>query len=99
MRIELGNNYFIVVDPLNCTLKQYYTSKNKEGVEVQREKTHGYYSSVESAIKKYLELNQIDNMTGMVMDLDEYLKMIESVNMQAVKAIQSLLGGEENECK
>ena len=76
MKILLGNGYFVEIDSLNYTLKQKYTGKNKQGEEKEYEKTHGYFSNLESAIERYLKLNQNDLMADCSVKMHQYLELL-----------------------
>lgn len=89
--IELKNGYYISIDTMCYTLKQKYTGKNKSGEEKKAERTIGYYSSMEGAVRKYIELCQIDVLDGERVSIEEYVKTIEQVNEIAVQGLRDVL--------
>lgn len=74
MIIKLKHNFFVEVDEKNFTLKSEYISKKTKKKETR---THGYYSSLESAIKNYIKLVALDD--DHTYELTELLKKIEEV--------------------
>ena len=97
--IELTNGYYIEVDDMCATMKQWYKGKTKDGKERDAEKICGYYSNVPHALKHFVRLNQIDSISDFRGDLDSYVKTIEEINNKAVKAIESVMEGTKgNEC-
>ena len=97
-RIDLGSNgYFIESDQLNHTLKQTYTYKNKGGDEKETERVCGYYGSFEHAVWGFLKRSQLDDMDGLSLNLDEFVKSIEESNKAAVSAFKALLEGAKHE--
>jgi len=95
MIIKLSNGYYIEIDNLNHTLKQNYIGTTKDGEKKEYEKTIGYFSNLDNALKRYLIHNQTDFMADSSMSLDEYLEFVEEANKQAIKEIKSLLEGGE----
>ena len=93
VEIELQDGYFIEVDPLNCTLRQKYSGKTKDGEEKESVRTPGYYGSIRQAVDRYIILSQLDFMDGMSIDLKEYVDLIERLNKSAVQRIESAIGG------
>lgn len=91
MKILLGNGYFVEIDNLNHTLKQNKCGKDKQGNEKEYEKTHGYFSNLESAIERYLFLNQIDFMTDCSIKMNQYLELVRVANENAVKAVKAIV--------
>ena len=91
--IELDGKCFIEIDDMNHTLKQRYTGEKKDGTRYQAEKVCGYYGNLEGAIDKCIKLNQIDSMAGTSVDLRGYVSLVYEANMQAVKAIKSIVEG------
>lgn len=91
MKILLGNGYFVEIDSMNHTLKQGYIGTDKQGKEKEYEKTHGYFSSLESAIERYLFLNQIDSMADLSVDMKHYLELVRVANENAVQAFKEVM--------
>lgn len=100
MQINLNNEYYIEIDEFNHTLKKRYTGKTKDGVEKETEKVIGYYGNLKSAVEGFIKRNQLDSMAYTSLNMREYVKMVEEVNKEAVRAIMSVLEqgtkGEEN---
>ena len=93
MQINLTNGYFVVTDPMNHTLKKKYTVvSKKDGSQKEVEKVCGYFSNLESAVKKFLELNQIDLLSDTAVDFMGYLDSIQTINERAVQAIKRVVG-------
>lgn len=90
MKILLGNGYFVEIDSMNHTLKQKYMGADKQGAEKEYEKTHGYFSNLESAVERYLFLNQIDSMADSSIEMKEYLELVRVANENAVKAFKEV---------
>lgn len=90
MKILLGNGYFVEIDKLNHTLKKKCKGTGKDGKEKEHEKTHGYFSNLESAIERYLKLNQIDLMAESSLEMRRYVEVIDEINRSAVKAFKAI---------
>lgn len=85
--IELKNGYYIEINRLNYTLKQYYPTKdNKMSI-----RTCGHFSKMETACGKYIELIQHNVMDGESLSMQEYVKTIEQVNKIAVQGLEEVL--------
>lgn len=91
--IELKNGYYIEIDERNYTLRQRFTGKTKSGEEKESIRTHGYYGKIEQAIRRYIELCQMDVMDGERLSLEEYVKNIDQVNKIAVSGLYEVLRG------
>ena len=91
MKILLGNGYFVEIDSMNHTLKQKYMGTDKQGVEKEYEKVHGYFSNLESAIERYLLLNQSDLNNDSSVEMREYLELVRVANENAVKACEAIV--------
>jgi hypothetical protein len=73
--IKLKHDFFIEVEDKNFTLKR--AQANKKGILVA--KTHGYFSTFESAIKNYIKLATLDATDGEIIELHELLEKIKAV--------------------
>lgn len=84
MTIKLKHDYFIEVDEKNFTLKSEYTNQ-KTGEQATR--THGYFSSLESAVKKYINLAVYgdDDYITELNDIVEKTKAVCEETLQAIK--------------
>ena len=89
--ITLKNGYYIEIDPLNYTLRQKYIGKTKSGEKKEAFRTFGYFGNMESAIRKYLELSQLDVLDGERLTLEEYVDSIQKINAIALQGIQEEL--------
>lgn len=89
--ITLKNGYYIEIDPLNYTLRQKYTGETKLGEKKEAFRTFGYFGNMESAIRKYLELSQLDVLDGERLTLEEYVDSIQKINAIALQGIQEEL--------
>lgn len=89
--ITLENGYYIEIDPLNYTLRQKYTGKTKSGEKKEAFRTLGHFGNIESAIRKYLELTQMDVLDGERLTLEEYVDSIQKINAIALHGIQEEL--------
>lgn len=95
MRIELTNGYFVDVDPMNYTLKKHTVVKKKDDSMAEGEKVCGYFSNLENAVKKFLQLNQIDLLSDTAVSLQGYLASVETINQMAVQAIKNFVEGQD----
>ena len=89
--ITLKNGYYIEIDPLNYTLRQKYTGETKSGENKGAFRTFGYFGDIESAIRKYIELSQMDVLDGERLTLEEYVDSIQKTNAIALQGIQEEL--------
>ena len=92
MQIELGHGFFIdVEDGYNYTLKQRVTvtgenargkKPKEENIGQEREKQHGYFTSIESALKKAvtLGLTECDEMKEAKRLIRDFNEAINSAN-------------------
>ncbi len=95
MRIELTNGYFVEVDPMNHTLKKKHIAvSKKDGSKKEVEKVCGYFSNLENAVKKFLQLNQIDLLSDTAVSLQGYLASVETINQMAVQTIKRIVEGQ-----
>lgn len=89
--ITLKNGYYIEVDPLNYTLRQKYTGETRSGEKRDAFRTLGHFGNMESAIRKYIELSQMDVLDGEMLTLEEYVDSIQKINAIALQGIQEEL--------
>lgn len=89
--ITLKKGYYIEIDPLNYTLRQKYTGETKSGEEKEAFRTLGHFGNIESAIRKYFELSQLDVLDGERLTLEEYVDSIQKINAIALQGIQEEL--------
>lgn len=93
MQINLANGFYIDVDPLNYTLKEKYIGESKKtGEKVPGERVHGYFSTLDKAVEKFLFLNQLSCEPHMSMEMRQYVDFVMNANTQAVRAIKSVVG-------
>lgn len=89
--ITLKNGYYIEIDPLNYTLRQKYTGETKSGEKRDAFRTLGHFGNMESAIRKYIELSQMDVLDGEMLTLEGYVDSIKKINAIALQGIQEEL--------
>lgn len=89
--ITLKNGYYIEIDPLNYTLRQKYTGETKSGEKRDAFRTLGHFGNIESVIRKYIELAQMDILDGERLTLEEYVDSIQKINVIALQGIQEEL--------
>ena len=89
--ITLKNGYYIEIDPLNYTLRQKYTGETKSGQKKDAFRTLGHFGNMESTIRKYIELSQMDVLDGERLTLEEYVESIQKINAIALQGIQEEL--------
>ena len=89
--ITLENGYYIEIDPLNYTLRQKYTGETKSGEKKEAFRTLGHFGNAESAIRRYLEISQLDVLDGERLTLEEYVDSIQKINAIALQGIQEEL--------
>ena len=89
--INLKNGYYIEIDPLDYTLRQKYTGETKYGEKKDAFRTFGYFGNIESAIRKYIELSQMDVLEGERLTLEEYVDSIQKINAITLQGIQEEL--------
>ena len=85
LTIKLKHNYFIEIDEKNFTLKSEYFSEKKKQTQIR---THGYYPSLESALKSYIKLATLDVNDGQTIELQELLKKIQTVCNETIEEIK-----------
>ena len=83
LKIKLRYNYFIEIDDKNFTLKSEHFGTKKTMI-----RTHGYYPSIEVAIRNYIKLATLDVNDGQAMELQELLKKIQEVCNETVEVIK-----------
>lgn len=96
-RIELINDYYIEVEPLNYTLKQRYMGEDKEKNPKEQTRTIGYYGTVTHAVEEMIKhycKNETKSFDG---DLKAYAELIDNVGEKAVKALIGVLKGKQYE--
>ena len=93
MQIQLINGYYIERDKRNYTLKQNYWGKTREGENKEFTKNYGHHQDLEGAVKEFLTINQIAEMSKLSVDLMQYARMVEDSNRNAIRAIQSVIEG------
>lgn len=89
--ITLKNGYYIEIDPLNYTLRQKYTGETKSGEKKEAFRTLGHFGNIEIAIRKYIELSQMDVLDGERLKLEEYVESIQKINAIAIQGLQEEL--------
>ena len=83
--IKLKHSFFIEVEEKNFTLKsEHINQKTKE----LATKTHGYFSTLDSAIKNYIKLATIDATDGETIELHELLERIRTVCDETIEVLK-----------
>ena len=92
--ITLTDGFFVEIDPLNVTLKRKYTYYNKKtGTENETVKTFGYYGTLEEVLMAFVKARQKLYLSDLTMNLDEYVRMVDESNKEAVSKLKTLLEG------
>lgn len=87
--VELLDGYYIEIDPLNYTLKQKYSGSTRTGGEREGTRIHGYFPKLESALKRFCELERLEEIAGRSVSLQEYTEAI----VKADKKVMEFLAG------
>lgn len=95
VQINLTNEYFIEQEPLNYTLKQRFKGEKKDGKPKESVRTIGYFGDLEGAVKRFLKLNQLDEMDGLSVDMKNYVNSIVAANDKACTEILKLVQREK----
>ncbi len=89
-RIDIGKGYFIDVDEGNFTLKSNIKeSISEDGKKQESCTTHGYYGTLEAAIKSLVKLKMIDKINGVV-TLPELREIILEIHKEIDEIIKPL---------
>lgn len=97
MKIELGNDFFIDVDELNYTLRKRVmveeeVKKNGDVIAAHMvERTLGFYSNFENAIKGLLQYHQSNVGKELSLSLNEYVDFINKSNLDAILAFKEVM--------
>lgn len=88
MRIELPNNYYIILDTNgNYTLYQKTTVKSGKTKGDNLNGVIGYFSSIPSAVNRYI-LHNLSNTEDMV-DLKEYMNRYEKLKNEVIETLSA----------
>ena len=87
--VELQDGYYIEIDQLNYTLKQKYSGSTRTGEEREGTRIHGYFPKLESALKRFCELERLEEIKGRRISLYEYTGAI----VRADKKVMEFLAG------
>ncbi len=85
MIIGIDKEYFIEKDDYSYTLKEKTGRFDKDKKEVN--KTHGYFTNLEHALKKLRELKTVDKL-GDFSTLSEYIKELRKQNQELINAVE-----------
>ena len=96
-KIELINDYYIEVDPLNYTLKQRFKGSDKAGNPKDSERTIGYYGTVTHAVEEMIKHYCKDVTKDFSGDLKRYAEIVDSVGKLATIELKDVLEGIKNE--
>ena len=89
--VKLNHGYYIEIDQLNYTLRQQYIGQKRSGEEKEAVRTYGYYGDIQVALRRYLELVQIDKLSNGAYTIDEYINIIGKSNKEALAGIDDAL--------
>lgn len=95
MTVKLNHGFFIEIDALNYTLCHKYKGKTRDGQEKEAVKTCGYFGNIESAVKEYLRLVQLENLKDETLSSEKFLLAIDKSNEVAVEKIIKRIGESE----
>lgn len=97
MQINLINGFYIETDNRNFTLKQKYIGTRKDGTKKESVKIISHCGSLEQALETFLRMNQIPHDSKLAVDLMEYVNLVEQSNKEAVRALKSVLEGNNDD--
>lgn len=89
--IKLNYGYYIEIDQLNYTLRQKYIGTKRTGELKDAVRTYGYYGDIRAAMKRYIELIQMDKLGEEIYSIEEYINIIEKINKDALISINDAL--------
>lgn len=77
MKVQIENNLYLESDGMQFILKEY-TGKTREvkGEEIEQSKTHGYFSSISSALKHVVKMKIMDSTAQTLGELLQEVKGI-----------------------
>lgn len=84
MKIILPYNFSIDVDEKNYTLKQTYPNKKTGEPE---SKTHGYYTSLDGAIKQYIKVAAVDEVGDCAITMNEFVQTIKKICDETIREV------------
>jgi len=78
MKLHLQGKYYIETDSYNYIIKQYTGKHDKQKPDVELYNTHGYFNSLQGALKKWVSMNikEVGEVTAE--ELMEQLQVIEN---------------------
>lgn len=83
--IELRHGFFIEADERDFTLKSKYTSEKTGNMQTR---THGYYTTLEKAIRSYIKLATLDANDGHTIELHKLLEQIKAVCDETIEVLR-----------
>lgn len=89
MKINLENNFYILVDVSSYNLIRFNGEKLVEGKLVKNETTFGYHSSLAGAIKRYVRESLASK--NETITLNEYVELYRS----EVDRLERIAGGDK----
>lgn len=75
MKVQIEGNYYLESDERQFVIKEYTGKVDEKGVELF--KTHGYYTKLNSCLKRYLTLKIKESTATNLTELREEIKRIE----------------------
>jgi len=78
MKLHLQGKYYVETDSYNYIIKQYTGKYDKQKPDVELYNTHGYFNSLQGALKKWMSMNikEVGEVTAE--ELMEQLQVIEN---------------------
>lgn len=80
--IRLQNNYAITSSSGSFTLVTFVKGKDKEGNEIDVQKSISYHTTLESALQSYSNNRMADLVSNFDMDLKDVKKAIDDLKME-----------------
>ena len=94
LTVTLCGDFFVEVDEKNFTLKEKYMKKKTDE---PAEKIHGYYSTLDGAMRAYFKLCLIKGIEGVVsvQESFEAVRRVCEETIETIKQLSNLLIKEE----
>ena len=83
--VNLVNGYFVEEDDMQCTLKQYFSGKDKHGNKKLSVRLVGYFRTMPDCIEEVVKQSGLDATDGMTLSLMEYCNQLKR-NDEEMKA-------------
>lgn len=76
MIVNILGNWLVKVDSNNYTLIEKYWTTDKEGERKMRQKTVGYFNSIDSALDRVARLETIRQNEKAVIEIKDYIRQL-----------------------